>query len=393
MNKIAPRDSLPRRRVTIVLIVLIGASVVATIACWGAGTQLSSQYASGFTISLRTMPTFDGYSYQMYEIVPDSVQAAQAGSVPCILCIHGLGSSKEQVIDQGLTIAANGYVVLVPDTRGQNSHTGSFSFGVDDVRDLRDLITWVQASTHLPMVNKSNIGVFGHSMGALLVLLLAAQDPRVACTVEASGPSNMTRVLQTEWFRISLIGSPVDLNDPQEIARRTPLTYCNATNPRNLMIVHGRNDTSVPFSHSIDLNATVNPHGNRTDFKYVIYDSNHGLENPSPLNASRTCFQDALINATLWYDRWMKHDTSKTYSDVIVFDRKALAVSMNDAYKAMYIALLITTVFAFFVIVLALQFTWEQITKRIVRENTDVKNRVKASIAGDEMSTDRTSVV
>ncbi|MEX2680603.1 MAG: alpha/beta hydrolase family protein [Candidatus Sigynarchaeota archaeon] len=344
--------------------ICLAASFGVTILCWGAATQLADRYASGFTINLRTMSTFDGYSYQMYEIVPDNVKGEPAGSVPFVLVIHGLGSSKELILTQALTIAANGYVVFVPDTRGQNSHTGPFSFGVDDVKDLQDLITWVKSSTHLPMVNKSAVGVFGHSMGALLALLLGAKDSRINCTVEASGPSNMSRVLATEWFRMSLIGSPVDLNNQTEIDIRTPLIQCNSTNPRNLMIIHGWNDTSVPIVHALDLNATVNPFGNRTDYKFLTYHSGHDLSDPYPLNTSRTCFEAALANATLWYDEHLRHDTSRTYDQVLLFERDAIGTSMNDAYKAMYIALLVTTVFAFFTIVLTLQLVWQKATER-----------------------------
>jgi dienelactone hydrolase len=374
MNGNESRNGKSQKRVAIAVAICLAASFGVTLACWGAATQLSDQYTSGFSISLRTMSTFDGYTYQMYEIVPTSVKSSPAGTVPCIIFIHGLGGSKELMLPQALVVAGNGYVVLLPDTRGQNSHTGPFSFGVDDVTDLSDLITWVQSSTHLTMVNKTAIGVFGHSMGALLALLLSARDPRVMCTVEASGPSNMSRVLASEWFRLSLIGSPVDLNNQTEIDIRTPLIQCNSTNPRNLMIIHGRNDTSVPFEHSVDLNATVNPLGTRTDFKYVIYDSNHDLSHPYPLNTSRTCFEAALVNATLWYDEHLRHDTSRTYDEVTLFERDA--VPMNDMYKAMYIGLLVTTVFAFFTIVLSLQLVWQKASERSSKAKKVVETAV-----------------
>lgn len=360
-----PTSRAPRPRVVLVFAVLLGASLGITLACWGTASQLSGQFSSGYTITLRTMPTYDGYSYQMYEIVPDGVAAAPTGTVPCVLFIHGLGGSKEILLHHALSVAGNGYVVLVPDTRGQNSHTGPFSFGVDDITDLRNLITWVEASTHLPMVNKSSIGVFGHSMGALLAMLLAAQDDRVSCTVEASGPSNMTRVLETEWFRISLIGSPVDINDEEAIRRRTPLTHVNATNPRNFMIVHGTMDTSVPFDHALDLNASVNPLGNRADFQLISYDSNHNLDHPAPGNASRTCFQDAIARAVLWYDEHLAHDTSRTYEDVTLFERDALAAGMNQAYQVMYGVLLVTIVLAFFTAALGLQLAWVKVVERV----------------------------
>ncbi|MBN2150759.1 MAG: alpha/beta fold hydrolase [Candidatus Lokiarchaeota archaeon] len=369
MNGNEPRNGKSQKRAAIAVAICLAASFGVTLACWGAATQLSDQYASGFSINLRTMSTFDGYTYQMYEIVPDNVKVEPAGTVPFILCIHGLGSSKELILTQALTIAVNGYVVFVPDTRGQNSHTGPFSFGVDDVKDLQDLITWVKSSTHLPMVNKSAVGVFGHSMGALLALLLGAKDARVSCTVEASGPSNMSRVLDTEWFRLSLIGSPVDITNQTEIDIRTPLMQCNSTNPRNLMIIHGWNDTSVPIFHALDLNATVDPYGNRTDYRFLSYHSGHDLSDPSPLNASRTCFEAALANATLWYDEHLRHDTSRTYDQVLLFERDAIGTSMNDMYEAMYIALLVTTVFAFFTIVLTLQLVWQKATERTSKAN------------------------
>nr|MDO8109039.1 alpha/beta fold hydrolase [Candidatus Sigynarchaeota archaeon] len=351
----------------IAILVMLGVSFGGTMVLWSVATRQSNLYSSGFSISLRTLPTFDGYSYQMFEIVPDSVHNASAGSVPFVLYIHGLGSSKELELPRALSIAANGYVVFVPDTRGQNSHTGPFSFGVDDVTDLRDLITWVQGSTHLPIVNKTSVGVFGHSMGALLTLLLAAQDSRVNCTVEASGPVNMTRVLQAEWFRISLIGSPVDINDPYEVARRTPLTYCTPTNPRNLLIAHGTQDTSVPFEHSQDLNASVNPTGTRSDFSYLIYNSGHSLDDPYPGNASRTCFEDLMARSVLWYNKYLKNDTSVPYDAVEVVQRDDIARSMNQTYDAMYIALLITIIFSFFTLVLGIGLIWEKTGNRLSR--------------------------
>nr|MDO8088009.1 alpha/beta fold hydrolase [Candidatus Sigynarchaeum springense] len=383
------RNDKSQKRAAIAVAICLAASFGVTLACWGAATQLSDQYTSGFSINLRTMSTFDGYTYQMYEIVPDNVKGEPAGTVPFILCIHGLGSSKELIVPQALSIAANGYVVFVPDTRGQNSHTGPFSFGVDDVKDLQDLITWVIVSTHLPMVNKSAIGVFGHSMGALLALLLGAKDSRVECTVEASGPSNMSRVLATEWFRLSLIGSPVDLTNQAEIDIRTPLIQCNSTNPRNLMIIHGWNDTSVPIFHALDLNATVNPHGNRTDYRFLSYYSGHDLSDPYPLNTSRTCFEAALANATLWYDEHLRHDTGRTYDQVLLFERDAIGTSMNDAYKAMYIALLVTTVLAFFTIVLTLQMTWQKATERISKPKVSAETAVIMPSSRDQIAAPR----
>ncbi len=376
MNGNESRNGKSQKRVAILVAICLAASFGVTMACWGAATQLSDQYTSGFSINLRTMTTFDGYTYQMYEIVPDSVKNSPANTVPCVLFIHGLGSSKELELHHALTIARNGYVVLVPDTRGQNSHTGPFSFGVDDVTDLSDLITWVQAPTHLSIVKKNAIGVYGHSMGALLALLLAARDPRVMCTVEASGPSNMSLVLDTEWFRLSLIGSPVDTNNQTEINFRTPLIQCNSTNPRNLMIVHGREDRSVLFNHSVELNATVNPYGNRTDFQYVIYDSNHDLSDPAPSNSSRTCYEDALAKAVLWYDEHLGYGAGRTYDQVSLFKRETIATSMNDMYKAMYIGLLVTTVFAFFTLVSSLQIVWQKVTERSSKAKKAVETAI-----------------
>jgi len=263
------------------------------------------------------------------------------GSAPFIVVIHGLGSQKESQLDTALIFARNGFVVFVPDIRGGNSHTGPFSFGVDDVKDLKDLITWVQTEAVLPMVNKSAVGIFGHSMGGFLGLLLASQDPRINCSVIGSAPTNMSQILVDEGFRINLLGSPIDPANESAVAERTPLNYITPTNPKNLLYVHGTLDRSVPFYHGVWGNATANPYNNRTDYEFIVYpDNDHGLSKPISDANSLSGFDDFRIRAVMWYSHYLLfHDLAR--EDIMFVNRGEIKSQMVTAYKGMYLSLVL----------------------------------------------------
>jgi alpha-beta hydrolase superfamily lysophospholipase len=328
----------------LVLGILFLISLAFICGAYGVGLSYSTQYSEGFDIQLLHMTTEDGYRYDMYQIMREDLVAKDDGTIPFVLVVHGLGSNKERQLDTALTFAANGFAVFVPDARGQGSHTGPFSFGVKDVMDLRNLLTWIQNSENYPMLNKTNIGIFGHSLGGMLTLLTAAQDSRIRCTIAGSAPSNITQVLADEEFRLNLIGSPVDLNNATEFLIRTPLQYLTPTNPPNLLIAHGTSDTSVPYYHSEWTNATVNPLGTRTDYQFIVYENgDHGLTFPLPGNPAISMFDDFRIRSVQWFSHYLLGEEISYSTDLLV-KRGDIRASMEQSYKFMYMAIVISLI-------------------------------------------------
>ena len=127
---------------------------------------------------------------------------------PAILAIHGYLNSAEMQGNFATEFARRGYVVLAPDQRGHGASdppTFADGFGAPDA------LAYLRA---LPFVDRSNIGLEGHSMGGWSVLAAAASNP------------DGYRALVLEGSSVGAPFAPVG----------TP------TFPRNLLVVYGTRD-------------------------------------------------------------------------------------------------------------------------------------------------------
>ena len=102
---------------------------------------------------------------------------------PGILAVHGYINSRETQDGFAIEFARRGYVVLALDQTGHGYSGGSaFSEGFGGPAGLAYLRT-------LPMVDKANIGLEGHSMGGWAVLAAAAAMPDAYRAVVLEGSS------------------------------------------------------------------------------------------------------------------------------------------------------------------------------------------------------------
>lgn len=97
--------------------------------------------------------------------------ATAATPAPGILAVHGYINSRETQDGFAIEFARRGYVVLALDQTGHGYSGGAaFSEGFGGPAGL----AWLR---ELPMVDKANIGLEGHSMGGWAVLAAAAAMP------------------------------------------------------------------------------------------------------------------------------------------------------------------------------------------------------------------------
>lgn len=97
--------------------------------------------------------------------------ATAATPAPAILAVHGYINSRETQDGFAIEFARRGYVVLALDQTGHGYSEGAaFSEGFGGPAGL----AWLRG---LPMVDKANIGLEGHSMGGWTVLAAAAAMP------------------------------------------------------------------------------------------------------------------------------------------------------------------------------------------------------------------------
>lgn len=103
--------------------------------------------------------------------------------VPAVLAVHGYINSRETQSAYAIELARRGYVVLALDQRGHGfSDPPAFADGFGGPAALR----WLR---DLPMVDRQQVVLAGHSMGGWAVLTAAAQMPDAYQSVVVSGSS------------------------------------------------------------------------------------------------------------------------------------------------------------------------------------------------------------
>lgn len=110
--------------------------------------------------------------------------ASPQNRLPGVLAIHGYQNDKDTQDAYALELGRRGFVVLAVDLLGHGSSGGSLSlttpgFGAD---------AGYQYLRSLPFVDASNLGVMGHSLGAMATLAVAQLEPDHKALNPQSGP-------------------------------------------------------------------------------------------------------------------------------------------------------------------------------------------------------------
>ncbi len=338
-------------------IALLAALYVGLVACSSIfslqATTLTTSYYAGFTVRVQSLRTFDGYSFDFLACMPDNLTSVSDHSIPAIFVGHGLGNTKEDALRRGIHIARNGYVVLIPDLRGHGSHEAPIDLG-NEWRDVSLMFDHVAASPLFSMVNMTNLGTWGHSNGAFQSVMTAIRDPRVKACVASSGAYNSSELITHEDSRLYIVGIPFDVNDPEQVKLHSPIELANTTNPRNLLLFAGDADDNVPHVHSQQLNATVNPQGNRTDYEYIVYSGEgHGIGDK----------QEVMQRSVAWFDKHLKNKTTSLAS-VSFFNAPFNKEDIEDAAIAAHWFLVVGYVPLVFIAETAIVLAWNGVLRK-----------------------------
>ena len=129
--------------------------------------------------------------------VPKS--ATEESPRPAVLALHGFQNDKETMDAYAIELSRRGFVVLALDQYGHGSSGGRMGL-VDDDPTLGGNAAYQYLKT-LPYVDRANLGVMGHSMGAGSTLAVAEANPdhqalNPQCGVP--GSSELNNVLLTQ---------------------------------------------------------------------------------------------------------------------------------------------------------------------------------------------------
>ena len=189
------------------------------------------------------------------------LRASAAHPAPCLVLLHGLGGSKEQMAGLALFAARAGYASLVIDEYGQGERTPAKPATRSQAEELATTVhqSAVDVRRGLdylgtrPDINKGRIGLVGISLGAIIGTVASGVDPRLKATALISGGGDWGLILKTlsanrtevgghstaglknmDWDRVSALLAPED-----------PLTFASHIAPRALLMLGGRKDTTI----------------------------------------------------------------------------------------------------------------------------------------------------
>jgi len=165
-----------------------------------------------------------------------------------VVVVHGLGANRAQVLPEAALLVRHGHGVLLFDSRASGESGGKLATWGDTERlDVKAALDFVSAR---PDVDRSSIGVYGFSVGATSVALVAAEDARVRAVAlgptwpslraELSNklPARSGRLSALALFVFRLGGTDVDALAPEQALTKIA--------PRPLLLISGSEDQDTP---------------------------------------------------------------------------------------------------------------------------------------------------
>lgn len=154
---------------------------------------------------------------------------------PLVIYAHGHGWQKDVDIRPILELTKRGFFVAGLDYH-QHGESGGELFDVDPdtgvlglAQDCSKLLDAIELLDVYARINSSQIGLVGHSLGGMVVLMNGALDDRFTATISWAGVVNASLI---EW----------------ELDAYNPVNLINTTDPQNLLVIHGYEDGTVNYT-------------------------------------------------------------------------------------------------------------------------------------------------
>ncbi|MHA2474145.1 MAG: alpha/beta hydrolase family protein [Promethearchaeota archaeon] len=158
---------------------------------------------------------------------------------PLIIYCHGIGSKRDFDLRVPIEFTKRGFYVAALDYQGHGESGGSIN-NIDQstnspalARDCSNLLEKLKTLPFYSDVNSSQIGLIGHSLGGMVVLMNQALDPDFKVTVAWAPLVNFTPPQFGLWW--------------QGYEQYIPINLINSTNSENLLIIMHKNDEVLDF--------------------------------------------------------------------------------------------------------------------------------------------------
>lgn len=178
-----------------------------------------------------------------------------------VILLHGVAADRSSMAGFARLFLANGYRVLLPDSRAQGTSGGTFaSYGILEQDDIRRWIDW--ASSQSP---GHCIYGLGESMGAAILLQSLAYDHRFCAAAAESSFATFRQIANIRvgqfthtgpWMGETLARPMIDaallyvrLRYHADLDQANPVQAV-ARSCTPILLIHGLSDTNIPASSS-----------------------------------------------------------------------------------------------------------------------------------------------
>ena len=170
--------------------------------------------------------------------------------------------------------------LLLPEFRGpnlrENPDCTKACGSIYAKQDIKDAIDYVLRE--YDNVDKDNILLLGASGGGHMSLMMAGFCPEYFKAIGAFVGITDVKRWKDENLSYSDSIAACCSDDPEEMLRRSPVSYVDTIAKANLKIFHGKYDNSVPFRHSVDLYNTIIDNYPDAKVYLDIFDGGHVMD-------------------------------------------------------------------------------------------------------------------
>ncbi len=175
-----------------------------------------------------------------------------------IILLHGFSERQNQVLPQVRMLTDAGFNVMTYNARHPEEY-GSGVFSTLGAFEREDLVSAVDYLESRDDVDPDAIGVFGLSLGGATAILGAALDDRIAAVVAEGSFSDADSVIDSSFEHyIGLPSFPfgqvtrliAERRAGARLSDARPVDAIADLSGRPVLLIHGKDDTSVPPDHS-----------------------------------------------------------------------------------------------------------------------------------------------
>ncbi|MEK7544184.1 MAG: alpha/beta fold hydrolase [Patescibacteria group bacterium] len=193
---------------------------------------------------------------------------AGEGKRPAVITLHGFTGYKEEKNSVSLAreLSERGFMVIRFDCSGSGESEGTMKDDYRMTNYISDIDSVYQFIYNHPRVDAKRIGVWGHSMGAMLAVIFGSKHPELKAICAVSPPKQMGTTdwlaqflddwKRTGWFtKVSTSGhgeSRVPWAFMEDAAQYNTLDYAGDVRSP-LMVILGLAEDTVPPEHTREI--------------------------------------------------------------------------------------------------------------------------------------------